>query len=124
MYKSESADFISKLLHGVTAAHMLHLMAKGPGSYAAHKALGALYEGLEEQADSLAEECMGVHGIIESFPSEKFSAPKNPVSFVEELYRYVTDNRDKVGQESHLQNTVDGILSLLASTLYKLRNLA
>ena len=76
MYKSESADFISKLLHGVTAAHMLHLMAKGPGSYAAHKALGALYEGLEEQADSLAEECMGVHGIIESFPSEKFTISK------------------------------------------------
>jgi len=118
------SDFISKLLHGVTAAHMLHLMAKGKGSYAAHKALGSLYEGLEELADSLAEECMGVHGIIDSFPSEKFSAPKDALGFVEELYRYVSNNRSQVGSESHLQNTVDEILSLIASTMYKLKNLS
>jgi len=121
---ANQSDFISKLLHGVTAAHMLHLRAKGTGSYASHKALGSLYEGLQDQADSLAEECMGVHGMLGQFPSERFSPPNNAVSFVEELYQYVKTNRDQVGDESHLQNTVDGILSLLASTLYKLKNLS
>lgn len=122
MAKPQS-DLISKLLH-VTAAHMLHLQAKGPGSFAAHKALGNLYEELGELTDSLAEECMGVHGVIDSFPAEKFTPPKNAVDFVEELYRYVTNNRSQIGSESHLQNTVDSILSLLASTLYKLKNLS
>ncbi len=100
MAKPQS-DLISKLLHGVTAAHMLHLQAKGPGSFAAHKALGNLYEELGELTDSLAEECMGVHGVIDSFPAEKFTPPKNAVDFVEELYRYVTNNRSQIGSESH-----------------------
>lgn len=122
MLKPQS-DFISKLLHGITAAHMLHLQAKGPGSYAAHKALGSLYEDLTVIVDSLSEECMGVHGLIDSFPVEKFTPPKNAVDFVEELYGYVTNSRSQIGSESHLQNTVDNILSLLSSTLYKLKNL-
>lgn len=102
---------------------MLHLQAKGPGSYAAHKALGSLYEDLTVIVDSLSEECMGVHGLIDSFPVEKFTPPKNAVDFVEELYGYVTNSRSQIGSESHLQNTVDNILSLLSSTLYKLKNL-
>ena len=93
------ADFISKLLHGVTAAHMLHLMAKGPGSYAKHKALGSLYDGLSDAADSLAEECFGIHGVPSSFPSEKFVCPKDAIKFVSELYEYVTRNRSQMGTE-------------------------
>jgi len=124
MYKGDSPDFISKLLHGVTAAHMLHLLTKGPGSFARHKALGNLYEELEELTDSLAEECFGVHGVPGGFPSEKFIYPKDPVNFVSELYDYVTKNRNQVGDETHLQNTVDSILTLLATSKYKLENLA
>jgi hypothetical protein len=118
------ADFISKLLHGVTAAHMLHLMAKGPGSYAKHKALGSLYDGLSDAADSLAEECFGIHGVPSSFPSEKFVCPKDATKLVSELYEYVTRNRSQMGDESHIQNSIDGILTLLATTKYKLENLA
>lgn len=123
MYKGDSPDFISKLLHGVTAAHMLHLLTKGPGSYAKHKALGSLYDELGDLTDSLAEECFGVHGVPPTFPTEKFICPKEPVSFVSELYDYVTKNRKQMGDESHIQNTVDSILSLLATTKYKLENL-
>lgn len=118
------ADFISKILHGVTAAHMLHLMTKGPGAYARHKALGSLYEGLSESVDSLAEECFGVHGVPTSFPSEKFVCPKESVKFVSELYEYVIRNRSQMGDESHIQNSIDSILTLLATTKYKLENLA
>jgi hypothetical protein len=118
------ADFISKLLHGVTAAHMLHFMAKGPGSYAKHKALGSLYGGLSDATDSLAEECFGIHGVPSSFPSEKFVCPKDATKLVSELYEYVTRNRSQMGDESHIQNSIDGILTLLATTKYKLENLA
>lgn len=117
-------DFISKLLHGITAAHMLHLLAKGPGSYARHKALGTLYSSLSDLADSLAEECFGVHGVPSTFPSEKYVCPKDPVKFVEELYEYVSRNRSQMGDESHIQNSIDSILTLLATTKYKLVNLA
>jgi DNA-binding ferritin-like protein len=118
------SDFISKLLHGITAAHMLHLLAKGPGSYARHKALGTLYSSLSDLADSLAEECFGVHGVPSAFPSEKYVCPKDPVKFVEELYEYVSRNRSQMGDESHIQNSIDSILTLLATTKYKLVNLA
>jgi hypothetical protein len=46
------------------------------------------------------------------------------VKFVEELYEYVSRNRSQMGDESHIQNSIDGILTLLATTKYKLVNLA
>jgi hypothetical protein len=64
-----------------------------------------------------------VHGVPSGFPTEKFICPKEPISFVSELYDYVTKNRGQMGDESHIQNTVDSILSLLATTKYKLENL-
>ena len=59
-----------------------------------------------------------------TFPSEKYVCPKDPVKFVEELYEYVSRNRSQMGDESHIQNSIDSILTLLATTKYKLVNLA
>jgi len=123
----QAAEFIAVLLHGVTAIHMLHLLCKGPGSYAKHVALGDLYEGLEDLADSLAESYFGCASLIEEYPSTKFpsfSTTSSAVNYVEQLYEYVEEKRSKMGSESHIQNTVDEICSLISSALYKLKELA
>lgn len=111
-----ASEFISKILEASVAIHKAHLMATGPGSYAAHKAL-AVYEDLEEAADGLAESYMGCMQTGLSFPGADASE-------LRKIYDYIEANRGMMGTESHIQNDIDSILTLLASALFKLDRLA
>ncbi len=119
---SQSApEFFATLLHASTQAHILHLKTK---SYAAHKALGDLYEGLPGLVDTLIESYQGLNGIVEKYPSYAVTSPDDAVQFAESLRSYLTEYRKSVGKESELQNVVDEIASLVNSTLYKLNHLS
>lgn len=111
-----ASEFISKILEASVAIHKAHLMTTGPGSFAAHTALG-VYEDLEEAADGLAESYMGCMKTGLSFPGADASE-------VRKIYDYIEANRGMMGTESHIQNDIDGILTLLSSALFKLDRLA
>lgn len=116
-----AAEFITKLLDAVTIIHKQHLMTTGPGSFAAHEALGDVYESLSDHADNLAESFMGCTGMGISFGgvnAENFS------SETRRIYEYIETNRMMIGTESHLQNLVDEVLDSLARSLFKLDRLA
>lgn len=129
LYGADTADaggaagFISKLLHAATAIHMHHLMVEGPGSYAAHTALG-MYNDLVDAADGLAESWMGCTGKKLTFSGGTFELGADPIATVQSVYDYVESQRGLMGTESHIQNDIDGICTLLSSTLYKLTRLA
>ena len=129
LYGADTADaggaagFISKLLHAATAIHMHHLMVEGPGSYAAHTALG-MYNDLVDAADGLAESWMGCTGEKLKFSGGTFELGADPIATVRSVYDYVEANRNLMGTESHIQNDIDGVCTLLSSTLYKLTRLA
>ena len=129
LYGADTADaggaagFIAKLLHAATAIHMHHLMVDGPGSYAAHTALG-MYNDLVDAADGLAESWMGCTGEKLKFSGGTFELGADPIATVRSVYDYVEANRNLMGTESHIQNDIDGVCTLLASTLYKLTRLA
>lgn len=115
-----ASEFISKLFDAVTAIHKVHLMTTGPGSYAAHTALG-VYSDLEDAADGLAESWMGcTKGALKfaGVDTSSFGAE------VQKIYDYVEANRAMMGGESHIQNDIDGILTQLSSALFKLDRLA
>ena len=118
-----ASEFIAVLMHGATMAHMHHLMVSGPGSYAKHQALGGLYEGLTGAADTLAESFIGCTGSPLKFSGGQFELGGDPIKDVQALYDYVERERKAMGSESHIQNEVDAVCSLIASTLYKLRRL-
>jgi len=120
---SAASEFITKLLHAATAIHMHHLTVKGPGSYAAHTALG-MYNELVDLADGLAESWMGCTGGMLAFKGGTFELGADPVAEVRKVYEYVEGNRMMMGPESHIQNDIDTVCTLLASTLYKLEKLA
>lgn len=120
---SDASEFITRLLHASTAIHMHHLMVQGPGSYAAHTALG-MYSDLADLADGLAESWMGCSGEMLSFGGGSFSIASDPITEVQSLYDYVESKRGMMGSESHIQNDIDGICTLLSTTLYKLKRLA
>lgn len=122
----EAAEFLTVLLHGVTATHMLHLLCRGQGSFAKHMALGDLYSGLDDAADKLAEAYFGCASLIEEYPGTKFptfTTKSDPLSYVTQLYEYVEEKREKMGDESHIQNIVDEICSLISTARYKLKEL-
>lgn len=118
-----AAGFITRLLHAATAIHMHHLMVDGPGSYAAHTAL-SMYNDLVDAADGLAESWMGCTGEKLSFSGGTFTIGEDPIATVREIYDFVEAQRNMMGTESHIQNDIDGICTLLSSTLYKLTRLA
>lgn len=129
LYESDSGDaagaseFISRLLHGATVLHMHHLMVTGPGSFAKHMALG-VYDDLAEAADKLAEAYIGCTGTPLSFSGGQFTLGGDCVADVQSLYEYVENSRSVMGNETHIQNEIDGICTLLSGTLYKLNRLA
>lgn len=119
---AESAvEFLTYLLDAVTAIHKAHLMTAGPGSFAAHEALGEVYSELEDGLDDLAESFMGCQETGLKFDDvdvSKYGAESRKV------YEYIERNRDLMGYESHIQNLVDEILDKLARQLFKLDRLA
>lgn len=118
---SGASEFISKLLEAAVIIHKQHLTTTGPGSFAAHEALGDVYELLEDSADNLAESFMGCQRTGLAFggiASEDFS------SETRRIYEYIEANRLMIGTESHIQNLVDEVLDGLARNLFKLDRLA
>lgn len=118
-----ASAFISRLMHGANALHMHHLMVDGPGSFAKHMALG-VYDDLREAVDGLAESYMGCTGNKLKFTSGSFELAATPLAEVQGIYEYLEQNRGAMGPESHIQNDVDSICSLISTTLYKLTRLA
>lgn len=117
----QAAEFIAKMLEAAVAVHKVHLMTTGPGSFAAHEALGDVYEDLEDAADNLAESFMGCQGTGLAFGgvnAGSFSAEARAI------YEWIEENRSMIGNESHLQNLVDEILDKLARNLFKLDRLS
>lgn len=118
---SGAMQFITKLLEAVTAIHKVHLMTTGPGSFAAHEALGEVYSNLEDSLDNLAESYMGCTQNAITFEGVETG---NYSAEVRKIYDYVEANRGMMGPESHIQNLIDEILDQLARDLFKLDRLA
>lgn len=118
---NSAVEFITKMLDAVTAIHKLHLMTTGPGSFAAHEALGEVYGNLEDGLDNLAESFMGCKKLGLEFPGVDAS---NYSAEARKIYDYIEANRGMMGTESHIQNLVDEVLDQLARDLFKLDRLA
>ena len=114
------AALIMQLFHARTNAHVLHLRTR---SYAAHKALNEFYDGIVGLADDLAESYQGRDG-IQDYPELPYKPESDPIMMMRGLRRYIDDNRLAMCPHSEIQNTIDEIVTLLNTTLYKLENLS
>lgn len=116
-------NLFSELLCSVTTIHIAHLGQKGPGSYAAHKALGNYYEDVAEFIDSAVEAYQGVTGKLVNFP-DKMSITR--CTSAEECCAYLKGLHAAINKEqqncpySEVVNVLDEIKALIDSTCYKL----
>lgn len=103
---------------------LLHLNRTGEGSYAAHVALGELYDSVSDMADNIVETMQGWVGIIEfSIPAVK--APKTTTEsilwFRAQLLEF--KKMSDIKEMPDISNMLDELIGALSKTLYKLNNL-
>lgn len=117
----------SMFFHSRTQAHVFHLRVKGPGSFAAHKALNEYYDGIVDLIDSLVETYQGKYGLIEFKEVgglDNNATPENIIKYFTNLCTFLDKERkDAKLQDSWIQNELDNVASLLYETKYKLVNL-
>ena len=116
-----AAEFFMTLLHAATSGHVLHLQTR---SYSQHVALDGFYSELPGLVDSVIESYQGKYGVVTNYPSGYVVPTGEPLSFVSALSDYVASTRAAIAPDSEIQNDIDGIQSLINSTIYKLRFLA
>lgn len=116
-------EFIGYLFHMRTQAHIYHLQTR---SYAEHKALDEFYNEIVGLADGLAETYQGKYGIIRKYSSYPLLEDGKPLTKMEACLKYVNEARYRVfkKEDTNLQNDIDTIVSLIESTIYKLRFLS
>ena len=112
------SKFIGRLFEARDIAHLEHLRVKGPGAYAAHKALNKFYDSLLDLVDGFVESYQGKYGIVNI--EVKSVKPLEFMEYIQELAKYIEASRD-IFKEDYLKNQVDELASLTYSTIYKLK---
>lgn len=114
-------ELINILLECRTKAHIMHWQTK---SYSQHKALETLYEGLTGLTDELVEEFQGIYGIITGY-TISIKDGEDVLVYLKAVTIEIEKNRYKWIDkgETSLQNTLDEIMRLLYTTIYKVTNL-
>ncbi len=118
------SQFASMLVLGAASAHVQHWNTLGPGSFAAHDAMGTFYTELPELTDSVIEACLQDESKI-ILDGKALFLGKNPLELVEYIYANVIVMRSQPGfpQESEVQNLVDSISDLCRHTIFKHKRL-
>jgi DNA-binding ferritin-like protein len=123
MSSSSEGEFCAYLMSSAVQVHIYHLRAKGPGSFAMHKALGSLYDKLPDLVDTLAESMQGKMGLLNYTYEASYDNAGSPLSYIRGCLNYVKETRKVICQDTFVQNQIDGIEQLFYSTIYKLENL-
>lgn len=114
-------EFVSHTFAMRNAAHLAHWATK---SYAEHVALGDFYDALIDKLDAIVEAHQGQFGLIKEVRIVSVS-PKGIKGHIKTEMKWLEANRDKIAQKATMiQNMVDDLIALYATTLYKLENLA
>lgn len=117
--KAKASELFSQVRGAVTAMHFFHLTTS---SYAAHVAAKDFYEGLIPLLDSFIEGFAGRYGKLETFTQQKIQAADG-LTIAVNLLQWLEKNRSLITDDSELQNILDEIISLVTSSIYKLREL-
>ncbi len=124
-FDAKPSKLFSKLFECREMAHIYHLQVKGDaGSYAAHMALGAFYEGVLDLVDDLIETYQGQYDVVEGYDiiDTKDTRSKDKLEYFMELANSIKSERKCISAEdTHLHNIIDEIVALTYKTIYKLK---
>ena len=122
-------ELIATLFLSREFAHRRHLLVTGPGSFAAHSALGSFYDDIVDRADAIAEAYQGRHGLMDEIPYLSGPVGKRTIAatatWLESQMKAVEGMRYDAcpKTETAIQNLIDEAIATYLSVIYKLRNL-
>ena len=118
------SELASVLVLGAATAHVHHWNTLGPGSFAAHDAMGDFYEQLPGLTDSVIEACLQDESKI-ILDEKALFLGETPLALVQYIQTKVKELRQQPGfpQDSEVQNLVDSIAELCRHTIFKLKRL-
>jgi Family of unknown function (DUF5856) len=118
--KQKAAELFLQCRQAATAMHIFHLATS---SYAAHMASNEFYDGIIGLVDKFAESFIGRYGKFESMPNVKLPQNYDGLTIAANLLQWIDSNRANITDDSEVQNSIDEIVGLCSSTIYKLREL-
>jgi hypothetical protein len=118
MFDGVMGEFTGRLLVSSVVTHMMHLKTR---SYAAHMALGAYYPAIGDLIDGIVESYQGKYGMIGDYPLAFANDDLDPLTYMEQLSEYVKMVRGGLPQDTDIQNDIDTVVTLIDSTIYKLK---
>lgn len=111
-------EFVGKLFHCGDVLHLAHLKTT---SYAAHAALGDLYDAVRDHADTIAELIQGYKGLQPyTIPA---SNAEEPIAYLKEVRTYVTSKQAAFNYAPDIQNKLQDLIGDISKGIYKLENL-
>lgn len=115
-------QFIAVLFLARDLAHRAHLRTTGPGSFAAHEALGEFYPAVVDLADRLAETYQGCELTLIDIPLLDNDFPGPILDSLKAQQKWIKANRYKAveKEETHMQQIIDDIVELYDRTIFKL----
>lgn len=121
MASTAPAELAVRALHLGTFAHLQHFRTP---SYAAHKALEALYEALPDLVDTYVEQYQGTNGLIKTYPT--WNPVMRPIEgMAKDLVSWIDENRDDLTDgDISLDNAIADIRSALLQAMYRLNELS
>lgn len=111
-------EFVSRGFALRNATHLAHWASR---SYSEHVALGDFYDGLVDAIDGVVEAYQGCFGLIGEVSPKSYKKDDILSQIVKEA-NWIAENRDKIAKGNEvLENKLDELGALYASTVYKLR---
>ena len=117
-----TAACATEMMNAAISFHRLHLKIKGAGSYSAHIALGAFYEGLHDHADTLVEGYQGVSEKLLSYtdsPIRTLDTVADGISYLRDMYNVINKLQGMMPY-SEIVNNLDLVKDSINSAKYKL----
>ena len=115
-------EFFGTLQQATVEAWKEHLKTD---KYSKHIALNDFYEDIVELVDTLIEDYMGIYGKVSDYKNIMTTEKIGAVEYLESLREMCKETDDLFDEDddSELLSDIDNILSLIDSTLYKLKEL-
>ena len=111
-------EFVSRGFALRDAAHLAHWASR---SYAEHKTLGKFYSDLIDSMDAVIEAYQGCNVLIKTVKPRGYE-PDDILSQIIKEANWIAENRDNIADGNQvLENQLDELGALYASTVYKLR---
>lgn len=116
-------EYLGTLQESVSKSWRQHLKTD---KYSDHKALNEFYDEALDLVDTLIEDYQGLHGVVDDLKNVMDADDEmSAVEYLEALRDFTRDGREEFidEDETELASDIDAILSLIDSTLYKLKEL-